>query len=74
MQPYLGQQIAASRMSDTLRSVERTKMIKEARAAKRRTTKQAPSSQRFTLAGTLRLGRAVRRLRAKPASTSTAAC
>jgi hypothetical protein len=67
MNPLLGQEMAAARMSDTVRRMERNSQLKQARNAKRHAAKQSPASQgRFVPAGALRLGRAVLRLRSKP--------
>ena len=71
MHPQLGHEMAATRMSDMTRRVERSAAIKEARG-QRAAKKQAPPTQgRFVPAGALRLGRALRRLRSKPAHAVT---
>lgn len=67
MNQVLGREMAATRMGDMQRQMQRNAQVKLARGTKR-TEKQAPSSQgRFVPAGALRLGRAIRRLRTKPA-------
>jgi hypothetical protein len=71
MNQMLGREMAAARMGDIQRQMQHTAMVKQARGEKRRSAKQAPSSQgRFVPAGALRLGRAVLRLRSKPAQTA----
>jgi hypothetical protein len=72
MNPQLGREMAHSRMSDLARSVEVNTMLKQAKDARREAKKQTPPSQgRYVPAGALRLGRALRRLRSKPAQAVT---
>jgi hypothetical protein len=68
MHPLLGQELAAAKMGDMQRRLVHSTAIKRVRGEKQRAAKPIPASQgRFIPAGALRLGRAVLRLRSKPA-------
>jgi hypothetical protein len=72
MNPQLGREMAGTRIADMTRNMEITRAVKEARSNRRADTKQTPPTQgRYVPAGALRLGRALRRLRSKPAQAVT---
>ena len=72
MNPQLGREMARTRITDMSRRLEITRAVKEVRDNRQAETKQTPPTQgRFVPAGALRLGRALRRLRSKPAQAVT---
>lgn len=72
MNPQLGREMAGARMTDMTRRLEVTRAVKKAREDQRADAKQTPPTQgRFVPAGALRLGRALQRLRSKPAQAVT---
>lgn len=72
MNPQLGREMAGTRMTDMTRKLEITRAVKDSRDNRRAATNQTPPTQgRYVPAGALRLGRALRRLRSKPAQAVT---
>jgi len=70
MNPLLVEQLGAVRMGQAQARAQHSRMVKEAKAA-RRSAQQTTGHGRFVLGGALRLGRAARRFRTTEADCST---